>query len=293
MNRPAVAAVLSVLVLGGCARGSDAPAAQSPATRPTSGATPAATARLPAGIEMFPTGDSGVASCGDAKVTWILAEEGGEESTLTAEKAGRTVLFVRGSDEFERIVPTWCGDVNADGSLEIGSERYTGGAHCCTSLRIDTVDGPTLLDIGLGNAGGADPEQLDDTDPLEIVTNSDSLAYFSHLPYAASPTLPRVFAVREGKYVDAVTDFTDHIRGSLKEADDDLATSLEKDEATEDELKGLALGVFGHHVLLGDQVDALDEIAADLPDEIADWLREYADTATKQVRNSPGYGGAK
>jgi hypothetical protein len=144
--------------------------------------------------------------------------------------------------------------------------------------------GPTLLDVDLGNAGDPDPRQLDDSVALELATFSDALAYFADIPYAASPTLPRIFAFREGRYVDATTDFTDYIRGSLVDAEKDLDKAIAGDEA--EEIKGMALGVFGHYVLLGDD-GGLGEVTKEVPDEVAEWLRDHADEAIELIRK-PG-----
>lgn len=227
-----------------------------------------------AAFKNLPADEEGTASCDGLAVEW-------NSSGLTARDGDEVVLELATEDDFEQLIPLWCGDLTGDGKTELGTQHSTGGAHCCNTVRVDTLRGPTLLDADLGNAGDPDPSQLDDSVALELATFSDVLAYFDEIPYVAPPALPRVFAFREGRYVDATTDFTDYIRGSLADAQKNLDKTVAGDDT--EAIKGMALGVFGHYVLLGDD-SGLEEVAGQVPDEVAQWLRDHADEAIELIR---------
>jgi hypothetical protein len=226
---------------------------------------------------------TGVARCGGMSVRWDNTSKR-KPGGLGAWSGEVTSLQIPARDGLETVVPLWCGDITGDGKVELVSERFTGGAHCCFSVRVDTLPGGKILEADLGNASHPTPVQLDDSLALELQTSSDVLAYIGDLPYAASPTLPRIIAFRERRYVDATSDFTDYIRGSLEDARIELKSALVDGDET-DVVKGLAIGLFGHYVLLGDAEDGLEQTARLVPDEIGDWLRYYAEEAARLVRD--------
>lgn len=228
----------------------------------------------------------GSARCGDYSLEWRSPELGAEgpPATLTAREGAVVVLSVEGGDEFEQLLPLWCGDLTGDGRPELGLEIFTGGAHCCFTLRVDTLDGPTLLDRDLGNAGGPEPDRLDEEGALEIVTQSDVLAYFD-LPFAASPFLPLVFAYDDGRYVEATPDYPGHVRQGLEGASTRLEEALGQYEEFPEAARGAALGVFGHYVLLGEASEGLEEIATRAPEDVTEWVRERADRAASAIRS--------
>jgi hypothetical protein len=243
-----------------------------------------------------PTPDYGVAkwsaepdgsnNCGDFAVGWESPDLGGRgpTATLHAINGEDVVLDLKGRDDAEQLTALWCGNVAGDGRMELATQRYTGGAHCCFTVRVDTLDGPTLLDADLGNYGEGRPmpAKLDDDSDYELVGDSDALAYFEDLSFAASPGFPLVFDFRMGRYVEATEDFPHHVREKLADAENDLRNVLE--DGFQDAIRGMAAGVYAHHVLLGDEADALDEIADQLPADAADWLRDHADEAAKLVK---------
>lgn len=248
-----------------------------PEARPSTGAPDASA------VEEFSGESTGKGKCGDFELEWVSPELGGEgpPATLTARAGEERALDVNGRDEIEQLTPIWCGDVTGDGRVEFAHLAFSGGAHCCWRLRIDTLDGPTLLDRDLGNSGDAKPEQLDGKGPLEIVSSSDILAYFD-LPYVASPFLPLAFAYRNGRYVEATADFPAHIRGGLENAWDRLAQAME--EEFPEAAQGAALGVFGHYVLLDQPDEGLEQITTRGSDELARWVRERQRRAATAIR---------
>jgi hypothetical protein len=233
-------------------------------------------------------GQSGNGECEGYDVEWQTPDASNadaEPARVTVTRDDETVFALEGTNPTDQFVGLWCGDVTGDGSIEFGVHEFTGGAHCCFGIRVLTLDGRrTLLNKQLENGGANPPAQLDGTQPLEIPGSSDVLAYYADLPFSASPTLPLVFALRDGVYKDRTTEFPDHIRKSLKDADEQLTMALREYADVPEAIRGSALGVFGHHVLLGDEDEALGEIAAKLDDQDAQWLRDHAAEAAQLIR---------
>jgi hypothetical protein len=236
------------------------------------------------GVQEWSAEPDGSNNCGDFAVGWESPDfdGGGPVATLHAVNGKDIVLDLKGSDDREQLTALWCGNVAGDGRMELATQRYTNGAHCCFRVRVDTLDGPTLLDRDLGNYGGLEAKDLGGGDEDELVGASDALAYFGDIPFAASPSFPLVFAFHNGRYVDATKDFPDLVREKLVGAEKDLRTVI--DDGFEDAIRGMAIGVYAHHVLLGDEVAALTELEQQVPGVVASWLREHAEEAAKLVR---------
>jgi hypothetical protein len=277
-------AVAALLVVSACTKGETpgrtdevSPATQAPAT-----------SIRELSVTELSAEPNGSGTCGDYDVEWTSPDLGGEgePALFEVQQDGERVFALGGTNPTDQLIGLWCGDITGDGKTELGIEEYTGGAHCCFGIRVITLDGRvTLLNKDLGNSGGPEPKQLDDTEPLELVTTSDDLAYFGDLPYAASPVLPLVFAFRDGTFREATKDFPEHIRSSLTEAEKDLDDALADPADFPEAIRGMAIGVYGHHVQLGDQDQALDEIAAKLDADDATWLRDHAVEAAELIRD--------
>jgi hypothetical protein len=253
------------------------------------GASTSGTPRPPAstpdyGVLEWSGEPDGSNNCGDFAVGWDSPEldGSGPTATLHAINGGDVALDLKGRDDTEQLTALWCGNVAGDERPELATQRFTGGAHCCFTIRVDTMDGPTLLERDLGNYGGLEAKELDDEHPNELVGSSDVLAYFSDLPFAATAPVPLVFAFRGGRYVEAAAEFPDEVRKRLADAEKDLRAAIAG--GIDDAIKGMALGVYAHHVLLGDADEALPALEDQVPDDVASWLRAHADEAAKLVR---------
>src|SRR5262245_17686023 len=174
---------------------------------------------------------SGADDCGAVHVAWDTAP------LPTFQTEGRARLQATAADgqplfelswrlgPGEQLIPLWCADLLGDGRWALAFERFSGGAHCCFSATILLLEpgAPRLLEMDLGNSGLVEPRQLDGSGPLEVPTQSDVLAYFDGLAYAASPVLPMVLAFDGAHYVDATRQFRDLLNDELRHAQADLA----------------------------------------------------------------------
>lgn len=265
--------MIALCILGSCVR-----------STPKSNVASATKSVSAADIVKLSGEPSGSGRCGAYSVQWRSpAAEGGPLASLEVRRGGRRVLEIRAREEFEQILGRWCGDVTGDGRPELGHEVFTGGAHCCFAVRVDTLEGPTLLDVDLGNADSKAPQQLDGKGALEI-DSANVMDGFGGLSYAASPWLPRTFAFKGGRYVDAATQFPAHIRANLRTALRELE-QVNREEAGVDGMRGLALGVFGHYVLLDEEQAGLAEVTARVPEDIAYWIEQNAADAVSWIRH--------
>jgi hypothetical protein len=252
---------------------------------PSTSGTPAPPSSTPDyGVQTWSGKPDGSNNCGDFAVGWQSPDLDGKGSraTLHAINGADMVLDLKGNDEREQLTAIWCGNIAGDERLELATQRFTGGAHCCFSVRVDTLDGPTLLEADLGNYGEGRPEpkQLDDDWESELVGTSDALAYFV-VSFAGSPGFPLVFVFLFDRYVVATKSFPDYIRKQLTGAEKQLKDAIA--DGSEEAIKGMAIGVYAHHVLLGDADDSLDALTRQVPDAVASWLRKHADEAAKLV----------
>jgi len=260
----------------------------SPATAMTGDADPTS-------LQLLATDDnSGSATCGSYLVNWDSVRSfdvntPGSVTLRVTTPGGRLVVDLSHAlGPGERLLPLWCGDLLGDGSQVLGVEEFTGGAHCCFSATLVSIDssGRHLLDADLGNGGLAMPAQLDDGGPLELPASSDVFAYFADLSFAASPFLPLVFAYDGTQYVEATRQFPDRLSAAIDEAEADLADAVARPVPADEprqliyqEQESVALRLFGLHVLVGDADQALPVIEGRVAPPVATWLAANASAA--------------
>jgi hypothetical protein len=248
----------------------------------------------PAALVQLPGDDAGSVACGDYTVSWAnltsydVSNPG--SVTLRAKTShGQTVFnLTRPLTPGEKVIPLWCGDLLGNGGQALGFETFTGGAHCCFSATVVSLDGggQPILTASLGNGGLTIPTQLDGGGPLELPAASDVFAYFADLSFAASPFLPMIFAFDGAHYVEATRQFPDRIKAEIDQARADLAVAVARPVPANEPAQfvyqaqeSAALRLFGLHVLLGDADQALPAIEASLAKPAADWLAANAPAA--------------
>ena len=238
----------------------------------------------PNALFLFDFEESGSAQCGGYTVRWdnpavdfsappanpvsgTLQVTGPDGVTVLHEQVQANVS--------ERLFPQLCGDLVGDGSTELLYTTYSGGAHCCSTAFVVSLE-PTprpLLRYELNNAGGMDPRQLDGGGPLELTSGSDLFAYFDDLPYAASPFLPLAFAYdpQQGQYVEATRRFPDLVQSDLDRTLQELDAAVQRGE---DPIVQRSLGLkgFAEFALLGRPDEGLSEVKTHVGPDAAAWL---------------------
>jgi hypothetical protein len=247
---------------------------------------PRSASGLTANVKTISSGQaelSGRRTSGEYKVRWNnpRAEAvGAARVTADSERKVR-VLDLKGSSG-EQLVPIWCGDIDADGRVEVGIQHYGEGDCCRYIAHVVTLGGPTLLKMSGVDLTRSQPDQLDRTTPMEIVADWEAFAFDAYLPTGGLMRMPIVLSYREGKYVEQTRPFRAAIRESLNITrgflDEDLSRS--KDSA---EVKTLALGVYGHYVLLGEAERGLRTLSVILTDDTMSWVRAHSDELATRI----------
>ena len=209
-------------------------------------------------------------SCGDYEITPSGFAAGNRASRVSIQKAGRLMATVTDW----AITDLECGDITADAVPELVVRTFSGGAHCCETVRVYALaDKPRLLlRYEANNAMGVAVGDINGDGRGELTLGDDSFAYFRDLSYAASPrSLPLVACFREGRFEDCTREFP----GLLQARRDEHVARLQPpaDEQALQDVKGNALAVVALSALLGQEEQGLDTVRKAVPDErVVGWL---------------------
>ncbi len=157
------------------------------------------------------------------------------------------------------ITSVTCRDATGDGISDLLVERYSGGAHCCTTLYIVTlVPGIRLvLRYPAGNAGGFDIVDINRDGRPELVLGDDSFAYFDDLCYACSPSeMPLIACFQGGRFVDCTRAFPGKVREGVTVWSSRLREEIKQGPSAPGSaqyIRGAALGLYATYALLGEE----------------------------------------
>jgi hypothetical protein len=241
---------------------------------------------------------SGTEQCGPNQVFWDNSpmptfQQEGQARLRATLLDGQPIFDVHWQlGPGERLIALWCADLLGDGRQAIAYERFSGGAHCCYAATVLLIEPGAvhLLDVDLGNGGLVEPRQIDGVGPLELPTTSDVFAYFDDLAYAASPVLPMVLAYDGTRYVEATRRFTDLLADEARQAQAELREVVARQTVVGgsrfdyEEQVGMALRLYGLHVLLGDADQALPGLKGLVAPPVAEWLDVNAQPAVETMR---------
>jgi hypothetical protein len=229
-------------------------------------------------------------ACGGYDVVPSGFRAANEPSRLNIQKGGRLLVSITDW----RVVSVECDDITADGIQELVVRTFSGGAHCCETLRVYVLgDTPKLLlSYEANNAMGAEVRDLNGDGRRELVLGDDTFAYFDDLCYACSPShLPLVACYAGTRFEDCTRQF-----GDLLRARRDAYLSRVGPATAEAELaqvKGAALGVLATSILLGEEDQGLSAVrAAGAGDAVMAWLtkalprvRDWATMRGKKLKD--------
>jgi hypothetical protein len=230
-------------------------------------------------------------TCGDYAAVPSGVGENGHPTRLSIQKEGRLLEMV--SDWW--ITRVECVDLENDKTLELLVASYSGGAHCCDTLRVWTLEPKAprkILEYEAGNAGGFAVRDLDGNGRQELVLGDDSFAYFDDLSYAYSPRrIPLIACSGATGWRDCTRQFPDELRTVLADYVAHLAP-IGSDDAARETVKGSALGVLALSVLLDEEEAGLATIRRTVSsDDVMKWLerarpkvRDWARTRGRKLR---------
>jgi hypothetical protein len=258
------------------------------ANRPTASAAQApatiARATAPAGSDRFvafPERGAARAPMATRCGAFVVRRDERDDGRVSVTNAaGATVFEARPTDPHETVDVAWCGDVDGDGKPELAIFKTSGGAHCCrTDLLITLDDRPVerLRSEG-GNAGGLRAEDLDGDGKLELLSTDDALAELGDVPYAFTLFLPVVFELEGARWIRRTPRFKVYL------ADERRAAQRDLDACNGDATCQLAWAekIAGLSLLLGDWSDAATRLA--LPPEVMRTTSAAAPRLAKLLR---------
>jgi hypothetical protein len=214
----------------------------------------------------------------------------GLPTRLSIQKAGRLLLTV--SDW--SITRLECADINDDKTVELLVTTFSGGSHCCETLRIWALGASPrpLLRFASGHARGFDLRDLDGDGRRELLLGDDAFAYFDDLGLDDSPSpLPFTACFAEGRFQDCTTRLPAPLRAELARYAARLR--LPAGAAETRAVEGAALGVLALSVLLGEEERGLATVRQAVPDEAVErWLerarprvRDWAHERTLKLKD--------
>jgi hypothetical protein len=218
-------------------------------------------------------------SCGPYEAVPSGLDSSGAPTRLTIQKDGRLLVAV--SDW--RVTGVTCRAIDPGHSPVLFVTTFSGGAHCCETLRAWALEASPrlLLVFGAGDATGFDLRDLDGSGRLELLLGDDTFAFFDNLCATCAPSrLPLVACLADGRFTDCTRHFPDLLRDAMTPYLARLARPISDEQTAE--VEGAALGILALSVVLGDEGRGLDAIRAAAPgDAVLAWL----DRARPQVRD--------
>ncbi len=204
----------------------------------------------------------------------------GQPTRLTIQKGGRLLVTV--SDW--AISSVECEEITGDKVHELLVRTFSGGAHCCETLRVYAMEpaAPKLLLVyQANNAMGAQVRDLDGDGRKELLLGDDTFAYFDDLCYACSPSfLPLVACYADGRFQDCTSRFPNFLRSERQRYLARLKPATSEDALKEAE--GATLGVVAVSALLGEEEKGLQMAKEASPGEA---LQAWLQTALPQVHD--------
>jgi len=232
-------------------------------------------------------------SCGAYEAVPSGVGQSGHPTRLSIQRDGRLLQTV--SDWW--ITRVDCSDIENDNTPELLVASYSGGAHCCETLRVWTLEPKAprrILEYEAGNAGGFELRDVDGNGRLELLLGDDSFAYFDDLSYACSPRrFPLVACSGATGWLNCTRQFPEVLRPALAGYVDQLAP-VGSDDARLQTVKGAALGVLALSVLLGEEEAGLETVRrAVASDDVMKWLerarpkvRDWAQTRSRKLKTT-------
>lgn len=208
-----------------------------------------------------------------------IRRESGAATRLTIQKGGR--LLVTLTDW--AISGVQCEDLDADKMPELLVRTFSGGAHCCETVRVYALaDTPRLLlTYEANNAIGVQARDLNGDGKKELLLGDDAFAYFDDLCYACAPSsLPLVACEADGRFQDCTAKFPELLRGARDRYLGRLGPVTGEEGLKEAE--GAALGVLAISELLGEEDKGLQMVKDASP---GDLLQAWLQKALPQVRD--------
>ena len=196
--------------------------------------------------------------------------------TVLAED-GTTVHAWTAPDIWSFAEVAFCRDLLGEGTSQLAYSLYSGGMHCCYTFVVLRLGNPVqeLLRADLLDTPAVTPRQLDRDGALELVARDFRLEYLGGVPFVDTSPFPRIWAFRDGGYVDATRAFPAVLKADQKASLRELTRLRSQPGCTSDPycLKGWALHFVAVSVLLGQPTSVISRLPLDL--SLRRWMLRY------------------
>lgn len=158
-------------------------------------------------------------------------------------------------------------DLDGDGTSEVITKVFSGGAHCCTSFTIYTRQKNQFVKIETGslNSDGGTFQDLNGDGRYEFVTYDNSFLYtFGSYAGSFPPTL--IYAFRSGKFENVTRRHTKQLKSQAWE----MYQAFLQGNKEKFEVNGILAGYVAQKALLGEYQQGWDFMLANY-DRKSDW----------------------
>lgn len=222
---------------------------------------------------LFSFGDAGgEGQCGAFQI--VSHELHGGLGLTVHDSSGQVVTRLVPQLGIDSYYPSVCGDLNGDGTMDVLVQYSTGGAHCCHTEMVLTLEPAPkiLLARDMGDGGHAVPVKLDGSKGYPLLLRDMILVEAAlPVPFAGIPALPMILEWDGTKYVDG----TKHHSAFVRARRDDALREVECDRDDEgcQEVRGALAAAYAR--LIGDWAAQRAKLAPPAQrsgDRILSWL---------------------
>ena len=158
-------------------------------------------------------------------------------------------------------------DLDQNGTAEVITETYSGGAHCCTTHTVYSWQEGDFVktDLGFRDGGGGRFEEINGDERLEFVSYDNAFLY-AFSSYAGSSPPSQIFSFQNGRFVNTTRQYPQYLRSTAWQ----MYQSLLRSNQNTGEVNGILAGYVAQKILLGEYQQGWDFMLAHY-DRQSDW----------------------
>ncbi len=201
----------------------------------------------------------------------FVDESGLEMQRLLLQKDGEETVLAE-----DYLVSAELAEVTGEGLPELIVNTYSGGAHCCNTVSIFSLQDGEVITLSSGGwgSGGLAMVRDSDGDGRAELTLVKIYEYIDGLCFACSPAVWRTFVWNDGLFVDATKRYPDSTQKAAQDALAALEKALDSQSADGFDLIFHATTYWVNSYALGRGEEAWARLAARLPPEVMNWLKK-------------------
>ena len=140
-------------------------------------------------------------------------------------------------------------DLDQNGTAEVITETYSGGAHCCTTHTIYSWQEGDFAktDLGFRDGGGGRFEQINGDERLAFVSYDNAFLY-AFSSYAGSFPPSQIFSFQNGRFVNTTRQYPQYLRSTAWQ----MYQAIQRSEPNTGEMNGILAGYVAQKILLGE-----------------------------------------